>query len=190
MDSQLKRLISNTFRIAVFGRVGVGKSSLINAITGAKSLARTSKTPGRTQQINFFNVSSRLIIADLPGYGYARAPKSHIRHWTALVNSYLESRANLSRTFVLIDARHGFKNSDRNLFELLDNMAQIYQVVFTKCDKVKIGPLQSLITTCKDELSKHAAAHHEVAVTSSNNGNGITELRTTIAILARSSKLG
>ena len=176
--------------VAFAGRSNVGKSSLINAIMGAKALARTSKTPGRTQHINLFNISDRLIIADLPGYGYARAPKSHIRHWTALVNSYLKSRANLSRTFVLVDARHGFKKSDINLFKSLDDMAQIYQVVFTKSDKVRVESLKSLVAACKDELSKHSAAHRDVAVTSSNNGDGIPELRTTIAILARSRKLG
>ena len=180
----------NLPEIAFAGRSNVGKSSLINALVGVKSLAHTSKTPGRTQQINIFDIAGRLIIADLPGYGYARAPKSQIKHWTALVSAYLKSRANLSRTFLLIDARHGFKPSDRNIFESLDTVAQVYQVVLTKCDKVKEGPLTSLIEACKCELATHSAAYPDIAVTSANKGDGVANLRTTIATLARQNELG
>ena len=180
----------NLPEIAFAGRSNVGKSSLINALVGVKSLAHTSKTPGRTQQINVFDIAGRLMIADLPGYGYARAPKYRIKHWTALVTAYLKSRANLSRTLLLIDARHGFKSSDRDVFELLDTAAQVYQVVLTKCDKVKAGQLTSLIEACKGELATHSAAYPEIAVTSANKGNGVANLRTTIAALARQKKLG
>ncbi len=180
----------NLPEIAFAGRSNVGKSSLINALVGMKSLARISKTPGRTQQINFFDLSGCLIIADLPGYGYARAPKSQINYWTAFVDVYLKSRTNLYRVFVLVDARHGFKTSDRNIFKSLDTAGQIYQVVLTKCDKVKLEPLMSLIEACGSELVSHSAAYPEIAVTSAHMGDGIAELRTAIATLARPNELG
>ena len=176
--------------VAFAGCSNVGKSSLINALVGMKALARTSNTPGRTRQINFFNLADRLMISDLPGYGYARAPKSQIKQWTTLVETYLKGRASLRRSFVLVDARHGVKSSDRNIFRMLDSEAQSYQVVLTKCDKVKAGPLSSLIDACHSELAKHGAAHPKIATTSARKGDGIPELRAAIAALARPSKLG
>ena len=176
--------------IAFAGCSNVGKSSLINALVGMKALAHTSNTPGRTRQINFFNLADRLMISDLPGYGYARAPKSQVKQWTTLVETYLKGRASLRRSFVLVDARHGVKSSDRNIFRMLDSEAQSYQVVLTKCDKVKAGPLSSLIDACHSELAKHGAAHPKIATTSARKGDGIPELRAAIAALARPSKLG
>ena len=182
--------VDNLPEIAFAGCSNVGKSSLINALVGMKALAHTSNTPGRTRQINFFNLADRLMISDLPGYGYARAPKSQIKQWTTLVETYLKGRASLRRSFVLVDARHGVKSSDRNIFRMLDSEAQSYQVVLTKCDKVKAGPLSSLIDACHSELAKHGAAHPKIATTSARKGDGIPELRAAIAALARPSKLG
>ena len=182
--------VDNLPEIAFAGRSNVGKSSLINALVGMKALAHTSNTPGRTRQINFFNLADRLMISDLPGYGYARAPKSQVKQWTTLVETYLKGRASLRRSFVLVDARHGVKSSDRNIFRMLDSEAQSYQVVLTKCDKVKAGPLSSLIDACHSELAKHGAAHPKIATTSARKGDGIPELRAAIAALARPSKLG
>ena len=182
--------VDNLPEIAFAGCSNVGKSSLINALVGMKALAHTSNTPGRTRQINFFNLADRLMISDLPGYGYARAPKSQVKQWTTLVETYLKGRASLRRSFVLVDARHGVKSSDRNIFRMLDSEAQSYQVVLTKCDKVKAGPLSSLIDACHSELAKHGAAHPKIATTSARKGDGIPELRAAIAALARPSKLG
>ncbi len=182
--------VDNLPEIAFAGCSNVGKSSLINALVGMKALARTSNTPGRTRQINFFNLADRLMISDLPGYGYARAPKPQVKQWTTLVETYLKGRASLRRSFVLVDARHGIKSSDRNIFRMLDSEAQSYQVVLTKCDKVKAGPLSSLIDACHSELAKHGAAHPKIATTSARKGDGIPELRAAIAALARPSKLG
>ena len=182
--------VDNLPEIAFAGCSNVGKSSLINALVGMKTLAHTSNTPGRTRQINFFNLADRLMISDLPGYGYARAPKSQVKQWTTLVETYLKGRASLRRSFVLVDARHGVKSSDRNIFRMLDSEAQSYQVVLTKCDKVKAGPLSSLIDACHSELAKHGAAHPKIATTSARKGDGIPELRAAIAALARPNKLG
>ena len=182
--------VDNLPEIAFAGCSNVGKSSLINALVGMKALAHTSNTPGRTRQINFFNLADRLMISDLPGYGYARAPKPQVKQWTTLVETYLKGRASLRRSFVLVDARHGVKSSDRNIFRMLDSEAQSYQVVLTKCDKVKAGPLSSLIDACHSELAKHGAAHPKIATTSARKGDGIPELRAAIAALARPSKLG
>ncbi|MDD9876747.1 MAG: ribosome biogenesis GTP-binding protein YihA/YsxC [Magnetovibrio sp.] len=170
--------------IAFAGRSNVGKSSLINALTGHKALARTSNTPGRTQQINFFDLGGRLMLADLPGYGYARAPKAQVKQWTGLVEAYLAGRANLRRTLVLVDSRHGLKDNDRSVMMMLDKAAQPYQVVLTKVDKIKAGALEDLIARAGAELAKHPAAHPVIAPTSSEKGTGIPELRAALAQLA------
>ncbi|OHC74184.1 MAG: YihA family ribosome biogenesis GTP-binding protein [Rhodospirillales bacterium RIFCSPLOWO2_12_FULL_58_28] len=170
--------------IAFAGRSNVGKSSLINALTGQKTLARISNTPGRTQQINFFTLGGRLMLADLPGYGYAKAPKDIVKRWTRLVNSYLKGRQALRRTCMLIDARHGIKDTDRPVMTMLDKAAQPYQVVLTKCDKISAGRLESLIGEVAKELATHGAANPEVIATSAIKGIGIPYLRSTLAALA------
>jgi GTP-binding protein len=170
--------------IAFAGRSNVGKSSLINALTGRKSLARTSQTPGRTQQVNFFDLAGRLGLVDLPGYGYARASKSRIKEWTAVVNDYLKGRATLRRALVLVDARHGLKESDRAVMRMLDEAAVSYQIVLTKIDRTSGEERGSLVADLAGELTRHAAAHPEIAATSAETGAGIPELRAVLARLA------
>ena len=175
---------SSLLEIAFAGRSNVGKSSLINAIVGHKALARISKTPGRTREVNFFDLGGRLMLADLPGYGYARAPKDQVRQWTGLVEAYLAGRANLRRICVLVDARHGIKDSDRGVFAMLDAAAQVYQVVLTKCDKIGDGVLAKLLDATVGELADHPAAHPVIIATSSRMGRGIDQLRAVLAALA------
>jgi len=175
--------------IAFAGRSNVGKSSLINALTGRKTLARTSNTPCRTRQVNFVDLGARLMVVDLPGYGFARAPKTEIAEWTALIEDYLRGRAQLRRVCLLVDARHGPKEGDRQAMALLDQSAVPYQVVLTKCDKVKQGPLKACIDGVLSELSKHTAAHPDVLVTSSRKGTGMPELRAHLAALAAPEQL-
>ena len=170
--------------IAFAGRSNVGKSSLINAITGHNALARTSRTPGRTQQINFFDLDGRLTVVDLPGYGYARASKTNIAAWTALVNGYLKGRPTLRRVMLLIDARHGLKDSDREIMAMLDEAAVVYQVVLTKADKTKPVALEAVVDAITAELARHGAAHPEIAATSAITGAGIPEVRAALAALA------
>lgn len=170
--------------IAFAGRSNVGKSSLVNALTGRKTLARTSHTPGRTQQINFFDLGARLMITDMPGYGYARAPKAEVEKWTRLVNAYLKGRQQLLRVLVLVDARHGLKEVDHKVMKMLDMSAVSYQVVLTKIDKVKPGPLEKLLEKMQGELSRHVAAHPIIRCTSSAKKQGIEELRAEIMRLA------
>lgn len=170
--------------IAFAGRSNVGKSSLVNALTGRKTLARTSHTPGRTQQINFFDLGARLMMADMPGYGYARAPKAEVEKWTRLVNAYLKGRQQLLRVLVLVDARHGLKDVDHKVMKMLDMSAVSYQVVLTKIDKVKPGPLEKLLEKMQGELSRHVAAHPIIRCTSSAKKQGIEELRAEIMRLA------
>jgi len=170
--------------IAFAGRSNVGKSSLVNALTGRKTLARTSHTPGRTQQLNFFDLGERMIIADMPGYGYARAPKDQVAKWTRLVNAYLKGRPQLMRVLVLIDARHGIKDTDRTVMKMLDTAAVSYQVVLTKTDKVKAGPLEKLLEKMHGELAHHVAAHPIIRGTSAAKGLGIEELRAELVRLA------
>jgi GTP-binding protein len=168
--------------VAFAGRSNVGKSSLINALTGRKALARVSHTPGRTQQINFFSLGGKLMLVDLPGYGYAKASKQRIGEWSALILRYLQGRAVLRRVLVLVDSRHGLKDSDRDLFGLLDEIGVSYQVVLTKTDdRSKIENPLAAITA---ELAGHAAAHPQVIATSAREGTGIPELRAAVAALA------
>lgn len=175
---------SNLPEIALAGRSNVGKSSLMNALTGRKTLARTSHTPGRTQQINFFDLSQRLLIADMPGYGYAQAPKDQVEKWTRLVKAYLKGRAQLKRVLVLIDARHGIKDVDRDVMKMLDTAAVSYQVILTKTDKVGGGALATLLEKTHAELARHVAAHPIIRCTSSAKGIGIEELRAELARIA------
>jgi GTP-binding protein len=168
--------------VAFAGRSNVGKSSLINALTGRKALARVSHTPGRTQQINFFSLGGKLMLVDLPGYGYAKASKQRIGQWSSLILRYLQGRAALRRVLVLVDSRLGLKDSDRDLFGLLDEIGVSYQLVLTKIDdKPKTDdPLAGLA----EELGRRAAAHPEIIATSAREGTGIPELRASIAALA------
>ncbi|MGJ3260130.1 MAG: ribosome biogenesis GTP-binding protein YihA/YsxC [Rhodospirillales bacterium] len=170
--------------IAFAGRSNVGKSSLLNALTGRKQLARTSNTPGRTREVNFFNAGGRLTLADLPGYGYAKVSKSEVEAWTRLIEDYLRGRVQLRRCCLLIDARHGLKDSDRTAMKMMDQAAQNYQIVLTKCDKIKPGPLARLIEATAAETATHGAAHPQIMRTSSRDNAGIAELRAELAKLA------
>ena len=170
--------------IAFAGRSNVGKSSLINALTRQSALARISKTPGRTQQINFFDLSNKLILVDLPGYGYAKASKSKISGWTQLVHTYLKGRPTLNRICLLIDARHGIKPSDETLMATLDQAAVVYQIILTKIDKVSHQEIETKKNEISLLLNLHPAGHPEIIETSSRNFSGIPKLRASLAALA------
>ena len=163
------------------GRSNVGKSSLINAITGRKALARASNTPGRTQEINFFTLGDERYLVDLPGYGFANAPVAVVEKWQRLLKAYLSGRASLRRAFVLIDSRHGIKSVDEEIMRLLDSSAVTFQVVMTKADKVKTAELERTLDQVRAKLSKHTAAYPELVQTSSEKGEGIGTLRAIIA---------
>ncbi len=165
------------------GRSNVGKSSLINALTGRKSLARTSNTPGRTQEINFFTLQEAHYLVDLPGYGFAEAPLPVVEKWQRLLKAYLSGRQTLRRAFVLIDARHGIKKVDQDILTLLDKSAVTFQVVLTKMDKVKPTAQPKLLDQVSQALAKHPAAFPEIVATSSEKGDGIATLRSIIATL-------
>ncbi len=162
------------------GRSNVGKSTLINALTGRKGLARASNTPGRTQEINFFTVADQHYLVDLPGYGYANAPLKVVEKWQRLLKNYLSGRQTLRRAFVLIDARHGVKKVDDEIMTLLDKSAVTFQVVMTKIDKVKQADLQKSLDLTRKALAKHPAAYPEIVMTSSEKGIGIPTLRSII----------
>ncbi len=163
------------------GRSNVGKSSLINALTGRKALARASNTPGRTQEINYFTVGDSHYLVDLPGYGYAEAPVAIVAKWQALLKAYLQGRPTLRRAFVLIDARHGIKAVDEEILALLDKAAVPFQTVLTKADKIGPRDRAKVLEQVRDALQKHPAAYPELVVTSSDTGEGIATLRAIVA---------
>lgn len=165
------------------GRSNVGKSSLINALTGRNSLARTSSTPGRTQEINFFSLGTERYLVDLPGYGFAKAPKHIVEKWQRLLKAYLSGRASLRRAFVLVDARHGIKPPDSEIIALLNSSAVTFQVVLTKSDKPSKSELEKNISQVRKTLQKAPAAFPELLLTSSVTGKGMPELRATIAAI-------
>lgn len=172
------------FEVCFAGRSNVGKSTLINALTGRKALARASNTPGRTQEINFFTLGDDRYMVDLPGYGYANAPVKVVEKWQRLLKAYLSGRANLRRAFVLIDARHGAKPVDSEIMALLDRAAVPFQVVLTKSDKVKLVDREKVLAQVRATLTKHPAAFPELVLTSSEKGDGIETLRAIIAGIA------
>lgn len=168
--------------VAFAGRSNVGKSSLLNALTGRKDIARTSNTPGRTRELNYFEVSEgQVALVDMPGYGYAKAEKKLVKSWQSIIMGYLQGRPNLRRVFVLIDSRHGIKKVDDEILSLLDRSAVTFQVVLTKLDKINAKDRAAVIEQVKGALAKHPAAYPEIVVTSSEKGEGIESLRAIIA---------
>ena len=172
--------------IAFAGRSNVGKSSLINALFSKKDLARASATPGRTQQMNFFDLDGVLNIVDLPGYGYAQAPEKQVKNWNNLVFTYLKGRPNLRRVYLLIDSRHGIKDKDVEVMKMLDKAAVSYQIVLTKADKVKASELEKTIAGVQGIMSKHTACYPEIIVTSSEKKQGIEDVRAAVWELTQS----
>ena len=170
--------------ICFAGRSNVGKSSLINALTNRKGLARASNTPGRTRELNYFNVDEKLFMVDLPGYGYAKASKSDIARWTKLTRAFLFGRASLRRVFLLIDSRHGSKESDIELMNMLDETAVTYQIVLTKIDKIKKDEIDKVQIKTTTLIAKRPAAYPNIILTSSEKKSGLDELRSTIASIA------
>ena len=172
--------------IAFAGRSNVGKSSLLNALTNRNKLARTSNTPGRTQELNFFDVGKPKVmrLVDMPGYGFADAPRDMVKRWRFLINDYLRGRAVLKRALVLLDSRHGLKPVDHDVMTMLDDAAVGYQLVLTKADKVKPTELEKILASTAEQAAKHPAAHPHIFVTSSETGSGVAELRTQILLAA------
>jgi GTP-binding protein len=172
--------------IAFAGRSNVGKSSLVNALTGRNTLARVSNTPGRTRQINFFDLGRRLMLVDLPGYGYAKVSRDTVDRWVSVLTAYLKGRAGLRRILLLVDSRHGLKDSDRQLMGILDTAAVNYQLVMTKVDKSTMAELAICRSTLADKLATRPASHPEIFLTSARDGLGIAELRAELATMALS----
>lgn len=170
--------------VAFAGRSNVGKSSLLNSLTGRKTLARTSNTPGRTRELNFFNLAARLMLVDLPGYGYARASKTDIARWNETLRSYLRGRPNLQRLCLLVDARHGVKAGDEEMMTMLDTSAVVYRVVLTKMDKLSVTEQEKVTAKVAAALKSHPAALPELITTSARKNSGIAELRADLATLA------
>ncbi len=184
--AQLEQLPPATgVEIAFAGRSNVGKSSLINALTGVRGLARASNTPGRTRELNFFDVAGRLTVVDMPGYGYAKAAKKDVKQWQAVLRGYLRGRPGLTRVFVLIDSRHGITSHDRDMFELLDEAAVPYQLVLTKSDKIKDSELVQVSAATLEEVIKRPAVIPALHETSSDKGTGMDGLRAEIAAILR-----
>ncbi len=175
---------ADRLEVCFAGRSNVGKSSLINALTGRKNLARASNTPGRTQEINYFALGDVKYLVDLPGYGYAEAPLAVVAKWQALLKSFLAGRQTLRRAFVLIDTRHGVKAVDEEIMALLDRSAVTFQVVMTKADKVSVAEREANLAQTMEAIAKHPAAYPEVIVTSSEKGDGVETLRAVIASMA------
>jgi len=175
---------------AFIGRSNVGKSSLINALTGRNALARVSNTPGRTREINLFDLGRRLILADLPGYGFARVAKAQSAAWRRLISGYLQGRPQLARVCLLIDSRHGVKDSDETMMDLLDGAAVSFQVILTKSDKIDAAELANVLNAVAAATEKHTAGHPEVFVTSSETGAGLAEVRAALAGVALPSDSG
>ena len=173
----------NKIEVCFSGRSNVGKSSLINALTGRKGLARASNTPGRTQEINFFSIPENHYLVDLPGYGYANAPVKVVEQWQNLLKQYLAGRQSLRRAFVLVDGRHGVKKVDTEIMSMLDGSAVTFQVVLTKLDKVKEKDCENILEQVRSNLQNHPAAFPEIILTSSQKGWGIQTLRSVIAML-------
>ena len=169
--------------VAFAGRSNVGKSSLINALFGQKKLAKTSSTPGRTQQLNYFNLDDKLYLVDLPGYGFAKAPKDIVKNWQKLIISYLVGRATLRRVFLLIDSRHGIKKIDEEIMEMLDKAAVTYQIVLTKIDKISTKELEKVLTATDRIVREHTAAHVTILKTSSEKNLYLDELKAETADL-------
>jgi GTP-binding protein len=169
--------------IAFAGRSNVGKSSLINALTNRNALARVSRTPGRTQQINFFDLGGRLVLVDLPGHGYAQVGRAKVKEWSRLIDAYICGRPNLARVLLLIDAKLGFKEPDLALMKLMDEAALSYQIVMTKADSIEAGAIETNRARLAIQLERRPAAHPAIAVTSSRTGAGIAELRADLAAI-------
>lgn len=173
--------------VAFAGRSNVGKSSLLNALTGRKHLARVSNTPGRTQQLNFFDLAGRLMLVDLPGHGYAQVSRSKVKGWTNLIDAYVKGRPTLRRVMLLADAKVGLKEPDHKLMDLMDQAGLSYQIVMTKCDKLKPAELEAMRSKLAAEVKKRPACHPEILATSASDGSGIPELREELATFAKPS---